>query len=122
MPALESIGVLTQVFPMMILFIVLLVLLVKLFLPVVGQVIVVRKHLSSVVRDSANKDGSVSSNKLKTGIFAYPGSFEGKVIAGSSLYSAVQNRFQDTVLSSVNSSELSSDTQILQKLASYKVK
>ena len=120
MPALDLIGFIPQVLPLLFLFVLFFVLLSWLFLPTISQIFAVRKESSSLSSVAA----SSTSSSLKTSVFASPASMEGKSLAfGPSLHSVLQTQFSQEISSELaKESGSSENSKKLQTLVSYKVK
>jgi len=120
MPALDLIGFIPQVLPLLFIFILFFVLLSRLFLPTIGQIFAVRKESSSLSTSAP----SSSASALKTSIFASPASMEGKSLAfGPSLHSVLQTQFSQEISSGLSKEGGASESsKKLQTLVGYKIK
>jgi len=118
MPALDLIGFIPQVLPLLLIFMLFFVLLSRFFLPTIGQIFAVRKLSSSLSSSSV-----APSSSLKTSVFASPASMSGKTEFGPSLHSVLQDQFSRDISSELNKkSGASKNSRKLQTLVSFKVK
>jgi len=119
MPALDLIGFIPQVFPLVLIFILFFVLLSRLFLPTIGQIFIVRKQSSSLSSTAPAKTAT-----LKTSVFASPASMDGKSLDfGPSLHSVLQAQFSQEISSELSKqSGASANSKKLQTLVSFKIK